>query len=373
MASHVSTKERYEYLCTCLRTIDAQQDPVDAFYFSWSAAPEYVAAIETQLGELKHAIRNLHQRSRRLSQYEHLREAVRAAKSDNVGLDAWCCFCDDDDLWHPQRAAMYRAASAAQEDSVTGLSLGVYVQPTVAELEHDPTSADEVDSMLRRGLAKLHYARGSEVFLLAVRLSLLSAFLESAPDQLLQNKFADTRFASHVVRELELTTVHVEPRMLVALAGGRSDCWMYYYRKPPSSESDGDDNEVDNSIVGEDVRASDSITPDEEDVTLVRDLLPPGSPAEVVQPMIVGAAALRHTVEMCVLLCLHLRNAGELAVEVVHRMQPELSMDPVSVRQGSPARVICERIASQALRKFGHRGAELPQGKVEDVWENRGR
>lgn len=382
LASHVGSVQRLQLLRHCLESISAQQTPLDMLYISWSASADLGPSVEVHLRKLKHPdkVCALRQRTK-LSQYEHLREAARAAMGDCCSPDeedTWCCFSDDDDLWHPLRVEAFRCVCAARSaSSATGVSLGVYAQPTAAADGKEPVSAAEVDDMLRRGSATVHYAPGSEVFLLAVRLSLLSAFLEAAPRALLQNKFADTRFASHVVRENKRTMHHVEPTEIAAVmdagtnAGARanraaSGCWLYYYRKDSSQASDG---VADSSVVddGDQVRASDSITPTAEDRKLTRDLMPPGTPEEILEEMVVGAAALRHTVDMCILLCLHLRNAKDLAIARLQQLQPELGLDPAAVAQGSPARAICERLASEALCKFEHRGAALPMGRLEDV------
>ena len=374
LASHVSTAQRLELLRQALASIDQQTRPI-RLYASWSATPELERAVEREFIRRTQRIRAVHQ-DERCSQYEHLHSALAMALHDAESMPGgvWCCFCDDDDLWHPQRAAVYAQACAHAPEDVTGLSLGVHAQPTTAACA-EPRTADEVDVMLSSRAASLRYTGGSEVFLLAVRLPFLARFFEAAPRSVLRNRYADSRFTSYVHRQHGQTFRHLPPSDVARLAGGLArgrrghDCWMYYYRKAPDADDDDDltasPPRVDAARVQD--QASTCLMPSAADAALARELLPAGMPEEVVAEMALGASALRDTVEMCALMCLHLSNAAEIALALCEHMDPDLGLSEEDVARGSPARAICQRLAREALCTFEHRPEALPAGTLEDI------
>ena len=117
MASHISSKQRFEFLCYCLQSVKEQHEPLDMFYISWSASPDFIGPVEAQFRNLESAakIRTLFQQTPH-SQYEHLQQAARAAKRDGVASTAWCMFSDDDD---PPEAPYARRVEYAAIDRWT--------------------------------------------------------------------------------------------------------------------------------------------------------------------------------------------------------------------------------------------------------------
>ena len=62
------------------------------------------------------------------------------------------------------------------------------------------------------------------------------------------------------------------------------------------------------------------------------------------------------------------RNAAELAYAVCERLNPDLCLG--AAPEGSLPRLLCERIASDALHTFGHQSDGLPAGTLADVYED---
>ena len=203
LASHVSSRQRLKYLQQTLASIAAQASPTpDALVLSWYAdeplATEVAAALRAV--RLPMRFRCLRQTTR-LSQYCHLREALAAFESEaprDAASSTWLLFCDDDDLWHPDRARLSRLAcaraSAAPTPTIDVLAFGVYAYPVDA-VAQEVRTATQVDGCMQARQAGI-WLGACEVFQYAVRPALLRAFLRAEPEPVLCHRFADVRFAS---------------------------------------------------------------------------------------------------------------------------------------------------------------------------------
>ena len=83
----------------------------------------------------------------------------------------WLLFSDDDDLWHPRRAALVRRACAAAAPHEHALTFPIYAYP-LEERAHGVAACTDVDLCLARRSAAL-WLGSSEVFQFAVRAPLL--------------------------------------------------------------------------------------------------------------------------------------------------------------------------------------------------------
>ena len=73
-------------------------------YVSWSAAADVEHVVRETLERVRWpALQHVHQ-PKKLTQFEHLRELVRAAQEH---APEWVYFTDDDDLWSEQRHALF--------------------------------------------------------------------------------------------------------------------------------------------------------------------------------------------------------------------------------------------------------------------------
>ena len=209
LASHISSRQRLEYLRQALQSIGSQAVPPDVLVVSWYAEEPLAGEVATALRtvRLPLRLRSLRQR-RRLSQYGHLREALAAfeleAPRDAAGAAAsWLLFSDDDDLWHPQRGRLARLACAqasaepplaAGEPRTRALAFGIYAYPVEAAAQEAKTTA-HVDQALDARKAAI-WLGASEVFQYAVRPALLRTFLRAESEAVLSHRFADVRFAT---------------------------------------------------------------------------------------------------------------------------------------------------------------------------------
>eukprot|EP00966_Prymnesium_polylepis_P307831 7113765-Prymnesium_polylepis.1 len=133
LGSHIADRRRLEYLEHCLVSVAAQDEHVDALYLSWYATTDALAsevqAVFRRL-RLPFRFRPLRQR-RKCSQYQHLREALAASGREAPPAPAslWLSFADDDDLWHPARMRLIRAACATAAPRTSALTFGIYAYP----------------------------------------------------------------------------------------------------------------------------------------------------------------------------------------------------------------------------------------------------
>ena len=218
LASHVSSPERLAHLRSALDSIGAQSDAPDAMVLSWYADDTLASQVEALLSSsrVKNSLRfRAVRQTRRLSQYQHLREALNALERELPPRDAptspWLLFCDDDDLWHPERTRLARlaCAQASSEPAAPGppsqpliraIGFGVYTYPTEGDAQAARTAAD-VDGAIRARHAAI-WLGVSEIFQYAVRPSLLRDFLRGEPESVLAHRFADVRFATWMRQSL---------------------------------------------------------------------------------------------------------------------------------------------------------------------------
>ena len=213
LASHISSKQRLTYLQQTLSSIAAQASPApDMLVLSWYADESVASDVAAALRAIRLPMRFrcLRQKTR-LSQYCHLREALAAfeLEAPRDASKTWLCFSDDDDLWHPQRARLYRlaCARASSPPLLDILAFGVYAYP-VDQAAQAARTATQVDRSLDARQAGI-WLGACEVFQYAVRPTLLAAFLRAEPEAVLRHRFADVRFATwmrhaHSERHVEL-------------------------------------------------------------------------------------------------------------------------------------------------------------------------
>jgi hypothetical protein len=366
--------------------------------------------------------------ARRLSQYQHFRKALTAFERDRGGnspVPAWLLFTDDDDLWHPQRVRLTRCACSAVTASgpsaarseVCALSFGVYAYP-LDEAAREAKGPADVDRLIASRQAGL-WLGSSEIFQYAVRPAFLARFLCETPAAVLAHSLCDVRYAQWMRQQNAAAVLDLD-QVTMPLACGEgcaqsvrseavsqewiSQHWHYFYRNQRQAstasylgdledlrshqaelQSRGTCKEPANEAFE---RASTGNGPGAADRAAARRVLDSFGPAGTASgacddeatllEMTEMLSRLRHHAELAVMLCLHFRNAAELAREIARDADAcaDGSSEGLAVGVDAPAlaqrlnmrlKSEQERFVDEALERFEHaaRRDTLPLGTVQ--------
>ena len=170
-----------------------------------------------------------------LTRYEHLDRALARAEREYPNADPnpnpnpnivmvppgsptlWLLFSDDDDLWHPRRAALVRRACAAAAPHEHALTFPIYAYPVEESACAGVAACADVDLCIARRSVAL-WLGSSEVFQFAVRAPLLRGFLRAEPPAVRRHRFADVRFAQYVRQQHKRHAREVTPAQLMRIA-----------------------------------------------------------------------------------------------------------------------------------------------------------
>jgi glycosyltransferase involved in cell wall biosynthesis len=135
----IPTKNRFELLQATLRTVLAQRGVVtDVVIVDDGSTPEQAAAVAGLAGETVRVIRN--------------EQSSGAASARNQGLIAavtpWVAFCDDDDLWAPEKLAGQLDALNATPSAWVYTGAVKFEEGPVIWQVMPPPNPDEVSSQL---------------------------------------------------------------------------------------------------------------------------------------------------------------------------------------------------------------------------------
>ena len=403
LASHVNSKKRLRYLSFLLNSIAEQVlDMPEGLYVSWYATDEALACATQDLlsrAVLPLRVRTMRQ-ARRLTQYQHFRKALTAFERDHGGnspVPAWLLFTDDDDLWHPQRVHLTRRACSAARSEVCAISFGVYAYP-LDEAAQEAKGPADVDRLIASRQAGL-WLGSSEIFQYAVRPAFLARFLCAAPAAVLAHTLCDVRFAqwmrqenAAVVLDLDQGTMPLACGEGCAQSGGGAVVSLSAVVGTSAAVSEAESHKW---------RASRGAGPVDADRAAARRVLDfcvssPKSARGCISTsgaredearlhleearLLEMLGRLRHHAELAVLLCMHFRNAAELAREIARDGRAHDDADACAdgssegVVMGVDASALDQRLKSEqerfvdeALERFEHaaRRNTLPMGTVQ--------
>lgn len=375
----------------------------------------------------------------RLSQYEHLSHALAGAERESTRRRAaatWLVFSDDDDLWHPRRTSLVRLACAAATANIEAIVFPIYAYPLDERAQAARTCA-EVDACLSQRSAAL-WLGPCEVFQFAVRPGLLRRFLATEPPAVLRHRFADVRFAQYVRQQHKRHVQVPSAAQLMSLCDGGSGAtaapaeeewlsanWMYFYRNTrqlaaaqflgsleelhaAAPERGGSGAGGGGGVEEEEQyeRASTGAVHCRADGAIALRVLealdappverggkaggrgatrhaprrppPPPPTAEEVDAVTREVARHRHHAELAAMMCLHVRNAPEIALEICASEHGGAESEGEGTdgdegRLRSLLRAEQAALVREACERFGHGsrggdpgGGELPVGTLED-------
>lgn len=233
-ASHIACVARLRHFQDMVRSWAAQSSPLP-LHVSMSCTPELRAVVERAVDKLIHAHRPLlmvNVTDAPLSQFEHYRELALhhlAGVPDATPV----IFTDDDDLWHPERAAVLSADAGALIDHpnvFACLSANYTAQEQVADAaaaHKAPRCADDVDRLMRKGkitaTGTSNIQHLGEYVNLCVLLGQLRRFLRACSTSLLQHPMCDMFMLKffRVGNSAKSAIVNLSPNIR----------WLYFYRK----------------------------------------------------------------------------------------------------------------------------------------------
>ena len=225
VASHIDTVERLISFRRCLRSVKQQRQPLSRLHVSCSGLKHEEAADVMAEETSGMEVSFVHCEQRR-SQFEHLRELF-AAQCDSLS-SAFILFGDDDDIWSPDRVAVYSHLLAARvPDDTDGLSLEWAALPCASsgiEL-NDADAQSTVDGMLLRGQASIKEM--SVYFMIACRMRAVRAFFEACPMNLVRSKFCDIAFKNHMLERTKC--VRFAPDDSASRTLVKQGSWLIYY------------------------------------------------------------------------------------------------------------------------------------------------
>lgn len=106
IASHFHIQLRVEWFEKCIKSIADQTKKPDVVMISYSKAEDVDINVEKlfkkHLCEIEYKI---YFHSERKSQFQHLKYIYDNLNKNIDRENNWICFCDDDDMYHPQRIA----------------------------------------------------------------------------------------------------------------------------------------------------------------------------------------------------------------------------------------------------------------------------
>lgn len=225
LASHIGDHARASAFERLLASVDSQMPQCASLWLSWHApfgANHEAVRRELERHKGQHWLRLVLEQPRPCSQFEHLAALVAAASSGGQ-KPRWVYFSDDDDLWSPARAHIFRTecSKADAQGSASVLVSRRKARPCEAATQgfaapvDEPADAMGVRALIAAGLAQLtdtervERDRGNadptsgetpsgyhraELFDFAVRFELLSTFCRVAPPNLLSHKLCDLGF-----------------------------------------------------------------------------------------------------------------------------------------------------------------------------------
>lgn len=246
VASHVDDEDRLKALRRCLRSIVHQRVPLQKFFISFSGLLHAEAALtvaEEMCGMLDVStfhVAKVH------SQFEHYQALTRAVRGDRAipsDNNVVCLFGDDDDIWHPERVAVYAELLARRPHDVDGLSLEWAAMPCAAcaaEVLQSVNGPASVDAMLRHGQADVKQM--SCYCMIACKVEAVSAFFDQCPAPLVQCKFCDIAFKNFMLERRQC--VRFTPESHEGQSFVTQGKWLFFYDNIHDASSDADEAEL---------------------------------------------------------------------------------------------------------------------------------
>ena len=228
LASHTTSAARAEQLGWLLDSVAAQQPHPPPMYVSWSAAADVEHVVRETLERVRWpALQHVHQ-PKKLTQFEHLRELVRAAQEH---APEWVYFTDDDDLWSEQRHALFARFCRDADTRTTAVVCTRKARPVAVVTSSCIRRSADVRAALASGEARLTDLHAldlnvesfnmDEYFDYAVRFRAFEGFFRRAPSVVIRHKLCDLAFISELRR--------AQP---VRRAPELADEFVYWYSRP---------------------------------------------------------------------------------------------------------------------------------------------
>ena len=256
IASHVTSMPRAYALRRLCASIEQQTPSPPPVHVSWSAGSADAAAVRGILdSNVKPWLRQLNA-SAPCSQFEHLAILVKDVLSrPGASPPAWIMFSDDDDMWSPTRAELYRKEcrkADTRREPTAVLLCRRKARPREAGDAHagrrvkEPSDTAGVHALLASGLASLTDSdrversrktddprtgensesfHRAEYFDFVVRFAVLAEFVRLAPAAMLSHKLCDLGFVRWLRARAERASEAAIRTILPADAGD----FVYWY------------------------------------------------------------------------------------------------------------------------------------------------
>lgn len=159
-------------------------------------------------------------------QFQHYKYIVDE-HPELVKRNPWVLFTDDDDIWHPNRLAMY--CSAIQKitdeklDDIDNIKCPYYAESVGSDI-HDYATTDEIDKDILLGNIIQNTSDVNYVFN-CVRIERLHYFLTQSTEEILDCVYADTRFSYFIKSEGA-----ERGKQNMTITECWENRWMYFYR-----------------------------------------------------------------------------------------------------------------------------------------------
>ena len=222
-ASHIDGLERLKCFRAMLTSWKEQSFPV-YLYVCLSCEPAVGNVVQRVLEQAKaeHPMLQTCTHTGRLSQFEHYRCLTQFfSRKGGYPEDLYVIFTDDDDLWHPHRAASYLRFYEQLHQRPEGFDSGPFALLSMIDAwkKVNAYSAEDVERLVSAGdLPFKPQAIPQDYVALCVPFRILEEFIAKASPELLRHRYADVCFLTFVRAK--------DPKMKI----GQTQYWTYFYR-----------------------------------------------------------------------------------------------------------------------------------------------
>jgi hypothetical protein len=222
-ASHIDGLERLRCFRAMLASWSKQSFPVHLYVcMSCEPAMQAVVARVIEQSETEYPMLQFCTHEGRLAQFEHYKCLTQVfSRKDELPEDLYVIFTDDDDLWHPHRAASYLRFYEQLVQRPEGFNSGPFGLGSLLDAHKavKAYSAADVDALVQAGVLPYNQQMFPQEYVaLCVPFRILRDFISRASPELLRHRYADACFFTFARAK--------QPDMML----GQAAYWTYFYR-----------------------------------------------------------------------------------------------------------------------------------------------
>ena len=219
-ASHIECRERALYLTLMVKSWFRQVAPCK-LVVSLSYEPDQEAQTTLTVKELQDKFEHLEIRVRetKLAQFEH----YKLLTDEHTNQDPqWVLMSDDDDIWSPNRTAMYLNTILSINEEISFISAGNYTENSANGTVKQPLSPEQVNDLIAKKQVKVTNTptgTSNRYVMFATQAERVRKWTHAVHDTILKHPFADLYWLRYLTESSEKFGIIEDPVS-----------WPYFFR-----------------------------------------------------------------------------------------------------------------------------------------------